>query len=258
MWLSLLFPNRLSTKLGVSQNKIMSRLLWNVLKAIPVLLGATTLLPANSALAQPQTTTKPIAQQLTSVSNLQNMQPAGLNTAENLTPKASVLQVNAQLISQEATQETTTVPVAQTAEPERNPPSNSGYIGIGGSIGLSGDKTALGSGGLAILRKNRLTDNLSVHSTTVVFGSRTAISTYALTFGIPIRNQSSGQVLAFPFVGGGVLIKGDFDINGLVAGGVDVPVSQNLTATAQVNVGFLDDNTDVGLQIGLGYNFRLF
>lgn len=111
----------------------MSRLLWNVLKAIPVLLGATTLLPANSALAEPQTTTKPIAQQLTSVSNLQNMQPAGLNTADNLTPKATVLQVNAQLISQEATQETTTVPVAQTAEPERNPPSNSGYIGIGGA-----------------------------------------------------------------------------------------------------------------------------
>ncbi|KAB8316578.1 hypothetical protein SD81_025725 [Tolypothrix campylonemoides VB511288] len=236
----------------------MSRLLWNVLKAIPVLLGAN-LLPANSALAEPQTTTKPIAQQLTSVSNLQDVQPAELNTADNLTPKASVLQVNAQLISQEAIQGTTTVPVAQTAEPEpNNAPSNSDYIGIGGSIGISGDKTALGSGGLAILSKNRLTDNLSLHSTNVLFGSRTAISTFALTFGIPIRNQSSGQVLAFPFVGGGLLVKGDFDINGLVAGGVDVPVSENLTATAQVNVGFLDDDTDVGLQIGLGYNFRLF
>ncbi|KAB8333170.1 hypothetical protein SD80_015025 [Scytonema tolypothrichoides VB-61278] len=235
----------------------MSRLLWNVLKAIPVLSGAT-LLSANCALAEPQTTTKPITQQLTSVSNLKDVQPAGLNTADNLRSKAGVLQINAQLISQEATQGTTTVPVAQTAEPERNAPSNNDYIGIGGSIGLSGDQTALGSGGFAILSKNRLTDNLSLHSTAVVFGSRTAVSTYALTFGIPIRNQSSGQVLAFPFVGGGALVKGDFDINGLVTGGVDVPISQNLTATAQVNVGFLDDDTDVGLQIGLGYNFRLF
>ncbi|KAB8315208.1 hypothetical protein SD81_035180 [Tolypothrix campylonemoides VB511288] len=236
----------------------MSKLFWDALKQIPMLLGVT-LIPANYALAKPQTSTKPSAQQLSSVADLLDVQSPAVNTADNLTLKASVFQINAQFISQEATKKTTTVPVAQTAEPEpNNAPSNSDYIGIGGSIGLSGDKTALGSGGLAILSKNRLTDNLSLHSTNVVFGSRTAISTFALTFGIPIRDQLSGQVLAFPFVGGGLLVKGDFDVNGLATGGVDVPISQDLTATAQVNVGFLDDDTDVGLQIGIGYNFRLF
>lgn len=234
----------------------MSRLFWNAFKQIPMVLGAT-LLPANCTLAESQTITKPISQ-LTSVSDMLDVQPAALNTADKLTPNASVLQINTQTIPVEKTKGTATVPVAQQPEPERQVRSNNGYIGIGGSIGLSGDKTALGSGGLAILSKNRITDNLSLHSTTVVFGSRTAVSTYALTFGIPIKDKSSGQVFVFPFVGGGVIVRGDFNIDGLVASGVDVPISQDLTATAQLNVGFPDGNTDVGLQIGIGYDFRLF
>ncbi|RAM50643.1 MAG: hypothetical protein C6Y22_15800 [Hapalosiphonaceae cyanobacterium JJU2] len=224
---------------------------------ISILLGVT-LLGANYALAKPQTTAKLSAEELSSVADLLDVQPPALNTGDNLTPKASILQSNAQFIPQQETKGTTTNTLAQTTEPERKVPSNNNYIGIGGSIGLSGDETALGSGGLAILTKNRLTDNLSLHSTSVVFGSRTAISTAALTFGIPITDQPSGQVVAFPFVGGGVLLKGNFDVSGLITGGVDVPISEELTATAQVNLGFLDDNTDVGLQIGIGYNFRLF
>jgi hypothetical protein len=35
---------------------------------------------------------------------------------------------------------------------------------------------------------------------------------------------------------------------------VDVPLSREFTATAGLNVGFLDQ-TDVGLVLGVGYNF---
>jgi hypothetical protein len=41
----------------------------------------------------------------------------------------------------------------------------------------------------------------------------------------------------------------------LLSGGVDVPLNTNLTATAGVNAAFLDQ-TDVGLIIGVGYNFN--
>jgi hypothetical protein len=40
----------------------------------------------------------------------------------------------------------------------------------------------------------------------------------------------------------------------LLTGGVDVPLSPQFTATAGVNVGFIDD-TEVGLLLGVGYNF---
>lgn len=41
----------------------------------------------------------------------------------------------------------------------------------------------------------------------------------------------------------------------LLAAGVDVPISQELTATVRVNVGFIGNDTDAGLLIGIGYNY---
>jgi hypothetical protein len=46
----------------------------------------------------------------------------------------------------------------------------------------------------------------------------------------------------------------DSTIGPLLTGGVDVPVSRRVTATAGVNVGFID-RTDVGLLLGVGYNY---
>jgi len=43
----------------------------------------------------------------------------------------------------------------------------------------------------------------------------------------------------------------------LVTGGIDVPLNSSLTATASVNAGFFD-KTDVGVLLGVGYNFRGF
>jgi hypothetical protein len=40
----------------------------------------------------------------------------------------------------------------------------------------------------------------------------------------------------------------------LLSGGVDVPIANQLTANAGVNVSFLDD-TNIGLLLGVGYNF---
>jgi hypothetical protein len=60
-----------------------------------------------------------------------------------------------------------------------------------------------------------------------------------------------------PYAGAGVAIETseDADVGLLLTGGVDVPLNTNFTATAAVNAAFLDD-TDVGLLIGIGYNFN--
>ncbi|XGV95588.1 MAG: hypothetical protein ACAF41_22950 [Leptolyngbya sp. BL-A-14] len=131
------------------------------------------------------------------------------------------------------------------------------YVGIGGNIGVSGNKTGLSEGGAAIITKNDLNDWLSLRGV-AVFGSNRTDNTIALTVNLPVRSRS-GQVLLVPFVGGGALLSSkynfdDFVVRGLVTGGVDLPLSRRFTATASVNVGFTDD-TNIGVQIGAAYNF---
>ena len=61
-----------------------------------------------------------------------------------------------------------------------------------------------------------------------------------------------------PFIGGGVMFRNE---NGLkiaphVTGGVDVPLSRNITGTVQLNVGLPSDRkADMGLLLGVGYSF---
>ena len=125
------------------------------------------------------------------------------------------------------------------------------YIGVGGNIGLGGDDTAIGNGAFAVLGKGALTRHFAIHPA-VLFGDKNTIL-LPVTYGIPIR--SGGSEILHPFIGGGISIKeifDDFDLNGLATAGVDIPVSDRLTGTARVNVGF-DDDTDVGLLLGIGY-----
>jgi hypothetical protein len=131
------------------------------------------------------------------------------------------------------------------------------YVGIGGSIGVSGLRTGLNEGGGVIVTKNGLNDFLSIRGITV-FGSSRTDNTLALTVDLPIRGKS-GSVQVVPFVGGGVLMTSkynlsDLRIRGLVTGGVDVPLSRRFTATASVNAGFTSE-TNVGVQLGIAYNY---
>ena len=62
-----------------------------------------------------------------------------------------------------------------------------------------------------------------------------------------------------PYFGLGAVIEtGDKSETALlVTGGIDVPLNSRLTATAAVNAGFFS-KTDVGVLLGVGYNFRGF
>lgn len=140
---------------------------------------------------------------------------------------------------------------------KKKPRSLQNYIGITGNIGVSGSGQGLSQGGLAIIRKHDLSDSLSVRGITM-FASDQTDTTLALTVNFPVRT-SSGRVQFTPFIGGGMLVRSksifeDITVRGLVTGGIDVPLSRRFTATTVVNVG-LFEKADVGVQLGLAYNF---
>lgn len=146
--------------------------------------------------------------------------------------------------------------VAQAIAPGRATRSGPSYIGVGGNIGLGGD-TSLGDGSFSVISKIGLTRNLSIRPSAAI-GDNTVILV-PLTVDFPVSSvvdADNFQVGAAPYIGGGAAIStGDNSKVGfLVSGGVDVPLSREFTATAGVNVGFLDE-TEYGLTIGVGYNF---
>ncbi len=148
---------------------------------------------------------------------------------------------------------------AQSAPPNKDEDIHSptSYLGIGGSIGLNGNTTSLGTGGgLAILSKVGFTENLSLHDATVLFGGGAATSMIILTAEFSIRNEA-GQTVISPFIGGGAMLRyneGLF-ISPAISGGIDIPLSKNFTGTVRINAGFPSDgNADIGILIGAGYN----
>ena len=137
-----------------------------------------------------------------------------------------------------------------TPKPKRN------YIGVGAAIGLSdSDETGLGEGGFSIISRTGFTQNLGLHSTAIFADELT--SNLALTARIPVKSGESGRTLFEPFIGSGILIE-DGEIDALVSTGADIPLTRHMTATARVNIGFPNGDTEVGMILGLGYNFKLF
>jgi hypothetical protein len=131
------------------------------------------------------------------------------------------------------------------------------YIGIGSALGLSGNTTALGSGGLVILSKLKFSDNFSLHDATIILGNSAATSMIIVSADLPILNNS-GQTMLAPFIGGGAMVKYDrgLSISPAISGGIDVPISSNLTGTLRLNAGFpSNQNADVGVLVGAGYTF---
>lgn len=133
------------------------------------------------------------------------------------------------------------------------------YIGVGPAFGLGGSSTALSTGGLAVFSKTVLTDNLSIHSTNVYFGSSIPSSSANLTIDFPIRDSNSGKILFSPFLGGGVMTRNEnrgLYISPHATGGIDLPLSMGFTATIHLDVGFPNNRkADIGLLTGVGFSF---
>jgi hypothetical protein len=140
--------------------------------------------------------------------------------------------------------------------PGRATRGGSSYIGIGGNIGISGE-TTLSEGAFAVISKVGLTNNLSVRPSAVIGDSTVFLVPVTVDFPVAgVTETGTTQISAAPYFGGGVAVStaDDSNVGVLLTGGVDVPVANQVTGNASVNVSFLDD-TNIGVLLGVGYNF---
>ncbi|MEO1374161.1 MAG: hypothetical protein AAFW70_07560 [Cyanobacteria bacterium J06635_10] len=164
----------------------------------------------------------------------------------------------AQTQAPQASSEKVSNKVAQIV-PGRGTRSGPSYIGVGGFIGFD-DDSALGDGAFSVLSKIGFSRNFSIRPS-VLFDDD-AVFLIPLTIDFPVNSIADTgvqRISVAPYFGAGISINtdddADDDVGFLVTGGVDVPVSRKITATGGVNIGFSDDNADVGLLLGVGYNF---
>ncbi|MUG92929.1 beta-Ig-H3/fasciclin [Scytonema sp. UIC 10036] len=132
----------------------------------------------------------------------------------------------------------------------------SSYIGVGGNIGLGGD-SALAEGNFAVVSKIGLTRFISVRPSAVIGDDTVVLVPISFDFAQRSTDAFNNTFGIAPYIGAGVAIEtsDDADVGFLLSGGVDVPLGRRFTLTGAVNAAFLDD-TDVGIVLGIGYNFR--
>lgn len=142
------------------------------------------------------------------------------------------------------------------------------YLGIGINIGFTEDdnatddddgETALGDAGFVINSKIGLSRNLSLRPGVIIGDD--AFFMVPLTYDFLIPRVDPFEPVRFaPFLGGGVALSTDSDdnIGFLLTGGVDVPLSRSFVANGSINIGFIEDETDIGIILGVGYTFPDF
>lgn len=127
------------------------------------------------------------------------------------------------------------------------------YIGIGGNIGIGDSaKSGVGDFGFTVFGKFSLGPRFAVRPALIISEDQTSV-TVPITFNFtPIR--VAGYTMA-PFIGGGVDISDT--VGALINAGVDIPISQQFTLTAQGNFRVSDDSA-FGIYLGGAYNIPFF
>ncbi len=132
----------------------------------------------------------------------------------------------------------------------------SSYIGIGANIGLNGT-SALGDGNFVVISKVGLTKKISLRPA-AVFGDDTMfLVPLTYDFSLNAADPFTEPLPIAPYIGAGAAIEtgDDSETAFLVTGGVDVPLNSQFTANAAISAAFFDD-IDIGLMLGVGYNFK--
>ena len=133
------------------------------------------------------------------------------------------------------------------------------YVGVAGNIGIGGGDSSLGDGNFAVISKVGVTNSISVRPSAVFGNNTTILIPVTYDFNLQQADPFDEPLAIAPYVGVGAAIKTGNDSRTalLITGGVDFPLSPQFTATASVNAGFFNQ-TDVGLLLGVGYNFTGF
>ena len=185
-----------------------------------------------------QTAPAPIPGTTATDANNLSKQPSIIDQSENLTDSPEVAQL----------------PVA----PGRRTRGGSSYVGLGVNVGLSGD-TDLGDASLMIISKIGLTNSLALRPGVILGDDPLILLPVTYEFSIRRAEALEEALRIAPYIGAGVTISTaeDDDIGLLLTGGIDVPLSSQFTANAGLNIGIADE-TDIGLSVGIGYNFGGF
>lgn len=132
------------------------------------------------------------------------------------------------------------------------------YIGLAGNIGLTGD-SALGDSSFMVISKIGLTTRIAVRPSVAIENDPVILVPVTFDFSLRPIDAFTERLPIAPYVGGGIAFStGDnSDVGPMVTAGVDFPISPQFTATAAVNAAFLEE-ADVGLLVGIGYNFSAF
>jgi len=181
-------------------------------------------------------------------------------TPATVTTNASVLAQESHSSQQEANhpqKDETLTQLRRRQRTIRRRAVNPNYLGVGLNVGFDGD-TALGDTEFAINGRIKITPDISFRPGAII-GENAVILvpvTYDFTAqGLSVAERSFSLT---PYVGGGVFFTTDEDseddLGGLVTAGVDIPISRQFTANAGLNVGFVNDDTEFGLLLGIGYN----
>ncbi|MBE9058520.1 hypothetical protein [Sphaerospermopsis sp. LEGE 08334] len=212
---------------------------------------------------QPDTAIMSEVQQFPNVATLKT-------THRTIIPVPGTVATSSTILTAENTEPTSQPSAAQVTQPKeiaqadidlgRPTRGGSSYVGVAGNIGLSGGSSALGDGNFTVISKVGFTRTLSVRPSAIL-GDDTVFLvplTYDFSFQ-PIGDPFSEPLPIAPYVGVGAAIKtgNNSETAVMVTGGVDIPLNNRFTATAAINAGFFNQ-TDVGLLVGVGYNFGGF
>ncbi len=131
---------------------------------------------------------------------------------------------------------------------------NPSYIGIGGNIGISGS-SSLGNSSFAVIGKVALTDYVSIRPS--IFIEDNATFLIPATYDFPLIRTEF--ISLAPYLGAGISFStgDDSTVDAVLTGGVDIPITSGLAATAAINITPFD-GFDWGAMVGLALTFGSF
>ncbi|MEA5477092.1 hypothetical protein VB774_05610 [Pseudanabaena galeata UHCC 0370] len=135
----------------------------------------------------------------------------------------------------------------------RSTRSGPSYLGVGANFGVTGGSD-LGGTSFAIISKLGLTEVISVRPSVLILRDFATILlpvTYDLA-----PQQSFGDLQFSPYLGGGIAINtgSNSSVGPMLTAGFDIPLSSSFTINVAANLAFLR-TTDLGILVGIGYNF---
>lgn len=135
----------------------------------------------------------------------------------------------------------------------RSTRSGPSYLGVGLNFGLTGSGN-LGDRSFVILSKLGLTETISVRPSAFILGDFVSVL-------IPVTydfepQQPFGDFKFSPYIGAGLAIDAgsNSSYGPLITAGIDILLSSIFTINVAANLAFLR-NTDLGIVVGIGYNF---